>query len=413
MIFKRPPVSLIVCVILSGIFATARAADWPQWRGPARDGISKENGWSVAWPKEGPKQVWKINVGLGESSVSVLGGCVYTMGNEANSDSVFCLDAETGAVRWKHTYTCPRGGEFEGPRCTPAVDSENVFTCSRDGQIFCLDAKKGSVVWSKDLKKDFEVKPPYYGLSTSPLLDGKNVIFMAGSKAASVVAFERATGNVVWKSGADRPGYASPVPFTSGDKRAIAIFTGAGLSAVNLDSGQELWRHPWSTQGDINAAEPIVLNNKFFISSAYNAGCELIDPSGETPRVVWQNKEMRNHFNSCVLIAGCLYGMDGNATDMKGNLLHDVWSLKCVDFETGTVKWKQPKLFGTLMAADGKLIILTMDGRLVIAEVSPEKYTELASAAVLSGTTYTTPVLCNGKIYCRAAKGDLVCVDVK
>src|SRR5215475_12779093 len=133
MISRRQPFIPIVLAFVAS--AALSAADWPQWRGSARDGISKESGWNVNWPKDGPKQLWKVNVGLGESSVSVLGGRVYTMGNEAGNDTVFCLDAETGAVKWRHTYPCAPGKEFEGPRCTPAVDSDFVFTCSRDGQI--------------------------------------------------------------------------------------------------------------------------------------------------------------------------------------------------------------------------------------------------------------------------------------
>ena len=368
------------------------ADDWPQWRGPNRDGISKELGWRADWPAEGPKQLWNSNVGVGWSSMAVAGGRVYTMGNVEETDSVICLDAESGKELWKHSYPCsskdPNG--YPGPRCTPTVDGDRVFTVSRQGHFFCLDAKTGKVLWSKDFQKDFAGKVPTWGFSGSPLVEGNLVFFEAGGSGASAVACDKTTGKIVWKQGDDGAGYASPIAFNRGGERVIAFFSATGLVGRKMKDGAEVFRFPWKTSYDVNSATPIIVGNKIFISSGYNTGGALVDVSGE-PKEVWRNKEMRNHMNACVYKDGTLYGFDEN-------------NLKAVDFETGRKFWETRAYGkGSLIMAGDKLIVFGDSGRLALVEANPNAYKETAGAQVIGGkSTWAPPALANGRIYVRA-----------
>jgi len=374
------------------------ADDWPHWRGPDGNGISKETGWSTAWPADGPKVLWKASVGIGFSSFSVAGGKAYTMGNRDNTDTVYCFDAETGREIWKHSYRCPLGAKYYegGTHFTPTVDGERVYTLSKFGHAFCLNAADGKVVWSRE----FAPKPPTWGFAGSPLILDETVIFNVGERG---VALNKADGSEVWQTGKGPAGYSTPVPFQAGDKQALALFAEKSLVSVDPADGRELWRFPWQTTYEVNAADPIVSGDRMFISSGYNRGCALVKFTASSAEKVWENRAMRNHFNSCVLWEGFLYGFDET-------------TLKCIDFATGAEKWSQNGLGkASLMLADGKLIILAERGRLVIAPVSPEGFKELASAQIFQGKVkcWTTPVLANGRIYTRTAAGDVACLDVK
>ena len=394
---KLPAVGFSLCLL-----TTVSAADWPQWRGPNRDGISTETGWTSQWPATGPKQVWKAGVGTGYSGISVANGRLYTLGNTGSTDTVFCLDAGTGAVIWKHLYACdpkdPMG--YVGPRCTPTVDASRVFTVSRLGHLFCLDAVTGKVLWEKDLQKAYAAKPPKWGFAGSPLVEGNLLLLEGGGKGSGLVALDKATGAEVWKSGDDAAGYSSAVVTGTGAERRVIMLHSRAAVARRVSDGRELWRHPWKTSYDVNAATPIVAGDRLFISSGYNHGGALLQIGDGAPKVVWENKNMCNQMNPSVLIKGHLYGFDEN-------------ELRCVDFNSGAVKWRELKFGkGSVMAADGKLIILGDRGLLGLAKVSSTGYAELASAQVIGGKdVWVVPVLANGRIYCRS-KADLVCLDV-
>ncbi len=385
--------------------STLQAADWFRWRGPDFNGVSKEKGWLATWPAEGPKQLWKANVGIGFSSVSVSNGRVYTMGNANEQDSVFCFDAETGKEIWKHSYPCPLDPKFYdgGSSVTPTVDGDRVFTLSRKGDLFCLDAKTGKVVWSKNLPQELGVEIPTWGFAGSPFVEKNVLLLNIGSHGT---ALDKTTGKVIWTSDKTPSGYSTAVPADFAGQRS-AVFAGAkSIFAVAIKDGKKLWEHEWKTSYDVNAADPIIVGDKVFISSGYDHGCALLQIKDGKATVLWENKNMRNQLNSSVLLNGFLYGFDGN-TGPKADL-------KCLEFETGKVKWTQAKLgAGALMAADGKLIIQTDPGELIIAEATPESFKPISRAQVLGGKNWTTPVLANGKIYCRNSKGDLVCLDVK
>jgi outer membrane protein assembly factor BamB len=394
-------------VLLSSLLfsTTVPATDWFRWRGPDLNGISKESDWQPKFPAEGPKQLWKANIGTGFSSFSVSNGRVYTMGNDKDTDTVFCFDAESGKEVWKHSYPCPLDPKYYegGTSVTPAVDGDRVFTLSRKGDVFCLDAKTGKVVWAKNLEKELGVKIPTWGFAGSPLVEKNLLLLNVGSHGT---ALEKKTGKLIWTSDKTVSGYSTAVP-TEYDGKRCAVFAGEkSVFAVTVADGKLVWEHPWKTEYDVNAAEPIISGDKVFISSGYNHGCAVIQIKGDKATVIWENKVLKNHINSSVLFNGFLYGFDGNAGPKA--------DFRCVEFATGNVKWSELKLgAGALMIADGKLIIHTDKGELIIAEATPDSFKPISRAQVTGGRNWTTPVLSNGRIYCRNAKGDMVCLDVK
>ncbi|MFC1715401.1 PQQ-binding-like beta-propeller repeat protein [Candidatus Poribacteria bacterium] len=403
----------IIIVSMSILFCflatTSFAADWPQWRGPSRDGVSSETGWSSSWPEDGPKQAWKLSVGIGYSSVAVSDGRVYTMGNVDKTDTIYCLNADTGAEIWKHSYACTaEGNGYPGPASTPTVDGGFVYTLSREGHVHCLKAESGDVVWSKHVVEDFGVTSPEWSFASSALVLGEKLILDTGM----ALALDKSTGELLWKTKdygdawkdtKNHPqggGYSSAVAFNLDGSERVAVLNSTGLVILDPGNGQELMLHPWETPWNVNAATPLISGNEVFIASSDSGGA-LIQITEDKLVSVWQSKEMKNHLNSSVLWEGYLYGFDES-------------QLSCLDWKTGEVKWTQKDLGkGSLMLADGKLIALSDNGNLVIAEASPDGFKELASAKILSGLCWTVPVLANGKIYCRNHPGDLVCIDVK
>ncbi|HTE20864.1 MAG TPA: PQQ-binding-like beta-propeller repeat protein [Armatimonadota bacterium] len=387
--------ALTLGLVSAGIVTSALAADWPQWRGPQRNGVSAERGWKTQWPATGPKEVWTADVGKGFSSVAVANGRLYTMGNSRDRDTVYCLDARTGKTLWTHTYTCA-AGDYGGPRATPTVDGSVVYTLSREGHAFALDAATGKGRWGRDLRKVASAGPPQWGFAGSPLVEGGRIIYNVGSAGVALDG----GGQVVWKS-SGTSGYASPVSYNLGGQRGVALFSESSVIGVNPADGRRLWSHRWNTSYGVNAADPIPIGDTLFISSNYGKGCALLSLGGGQPSVVWQNRNMRNHFNASVRVGDSLYGNDEN-------------TLKCIDVKTGAERWRSRGIGkGGLIASDGKLIVLTERGELTVVQATPEKYTELARAKVLNGTSWTHPVLSNGFIYCRSHEGKLVCLDVR
>jgi outer membrane protein assembly factor BamB len=389
-----------LCFIGTGHFGTAEAADWPNWRGPNHNGISNETSWVATWPKEGPKILWKKSIGTGFSSIAVSKGRIYTMGNIDNTDIVYCFDEESGVEIWRWPYPCDIFDKNHegGPSATPTVDGKFVYTFSKKGDVFCLKAATGDVVWHRNLTDEFGAKQPEWYFAGSPLVVDNMVILNAGTWG---IALNKADGSFIWQNGKNPAGYATPVPFTLEGKKCVAMFGAKGVVGLVAATGKRLWQFPWKTNYDENIADPVISGDSVFISSALGTGCALLKMEGSNVTPIYRNRNMQNHLNSSVLWQGYLYGFDEK-------------QLRCLDFKTGEVMWTK-KGFGkgSLMLADGKLIILSEKGKLVTAKASPKGFKELASAQILKGKCWTVPVLANGRIYARNAKGDLVCVDVR
>jgi outer membrane protein assembly factor BamB len=398
---------LFFCLIASGLTGAfglkTEAADWPQWRGINRDSISDETGW-IPEALRKKKIVWKTRVGIGYSAAAVKDKYLYTMGNKNNTDTVFCLDAETGKEIWSYSYPCSLG-EHPGPRATPTIDGEQVFTLSREGHLYCFNVKNGKVRWKRNITKDFGVAPPIWGYAGSPVVEGDLLLLNAG---VSGIALNKKSGKEIWVSKRGTGGYATPVIYDWEGKRHAAIFGQKALYGVSVETGEVLWSYPWQTDWDVNAADPVVVGNRVFISSGYGKGCALLEISAKgKPKVVWKNTKLRSHFSSFVYLDGYLYGNDGQSYSSKNNL-------RCLDFETGREMWGAELGFGSLISVDGKLIFLNERGDLFIAEATHSSYQEISRAkGVLSRICWTPPVFWNGGIICRNDQGDMIYIDMK
>jgi len=384
----------------------AAAGDWPHWRGPHYDGVSRETGWR----SDNLKVLWRQNVQTGFSSIAVSGARVYTMGNNADADpnsqadTVYCLDADTGRILWRHTYPCPLlPKQYEGgPGATPTVHEGRVYAFSKVGDVFCLDAADGRVIWSRSVVRDFAVEVPTWGFAGSPLIWNDRVILSA---AQSGLALDKATGNLLWQNGTAPCGYSTAVPFRAVNRDMIALLDAASLVGLVPETGDIRWRIPWPTKDGFNMADPIIAPNAagtIFVSSGYRQGCGKIAASQESAQIVWKSQAMRNHLATSVLIDGFLYGMD-------------LFTLACVDHATGRVKWTHRGLGqGSLTASiDGRLIILGEKGQLVIARANPAAFEPLFEMQAVTGRCWTAPVLAAGRIYIRNAAGDMVCLDAR
>jgi outer membrane protein assembly factor BamB len=376
--------------------AGGRADDWSVWRGPNANGISQETGLN---PK-GAKTLWKKELGVGYSSVSVKGGKLYTMGHDEGEDTVFCLDAKTGEKIWDYTYACETG-KFKGPRATPVVDGPNLYTVSRESEVICFDAATGTVKWKTDVLKKTRNDNIRWGISSSAVIEGELLLLNIGK---SGVALDKNSGKVVWKS-RGKHSYASPVVFDHKGQRYAALFSAPGLYIVEAATGKKIDNLKWETDYDINGADPLIIGDKIFISSGYKHGCALLDFSAGKLKKIWENDVLKNQFSSSVYLDGYIYGVDGQ-TKKKG-------FLRCISVEDGSEQWSMPIGFGSLIAADGKLIALGEKGTLYFAEADPGEYKEVSQMETgLTQLCWTPPVLANGIVYCRNDKGTLVAIDV-
>jgi outer membrane protein assembly factor BamB len=389
--------------LLLTAFST-RADDWPHWRGPKRNGISAETGWTTDWPKEGPRVAWKARVGIGFSSFAVAGGRVFTLGNANNHDTVWCLDATTGQTIWKHSYESDLGDKYfeGGTGSTPSVDGERVFTTSRWGDIFCFEAATGKIVWSKNFAKEADLRVPGWGFTGSPLIHEKLVVLNAGEGG---LALDKSTGAIAWKSKDNNAGYSTPLPVRRGADWLALLSNESAYLAVELGTGKPVWRFRWLTEYGVNAADPVLAGNQIFISSGYGKGGALLRLGASEPEVVWRSKVLRTQMNPAIFLGGFFYGVDGDSTDKA--------VLKCIEAATGKERWERKNFgSGALTAADDKLIALSERGEFFVAPATPDAFKPIAQAQVIGGKNWTVPVLANGRIHCRNARGDVVCLDV-
>ena len=383
----------------------AAADDWAEWRGPKRDGISRESGWLDRWPEEGPKVAWRAKVGVGFSAFTVAGGRAFTMGNADETDTLVALDAVSGAKLWSHSWPSPLDPKFYegGPGSSATVEGDRVYVLGRWGEVFCLEAATGKPVWTAKAAELTEADVPDWGYNGSPTIYGDLLLLNMGEAGA---ALEKASGRLVWKSAAKKAGYSTPLPLKIGGKDLVLLGSERSYVAVDPKTGAEAWRIPWRTEYGVNSADPVLDGDRLFLSSGYGFGCGLFKVGEGAPKEIWKAKTMRAQMHPPILAGGHVYGLDGQSGAKT--------ALICVDLETSKATWTFPTLdVGAVSAADGKLLLITGDGELVVGPMSPEGFKPTARAKVLERRCWTVPTLANGRIYVRNAGGDAVCLDVR
>ena len=392
---------------LVSVALLATAADWPQWRGLNRDGISPETGLLGSWPASGPRLVWKAQ-GLGEgySNLAISQGRIFTQGQRGRAQFVIALNKASGRKLWQ----TPAGKSYRdshgsGPRSTPTVDGDRVFALSADGTLVCLETSTGNTVWSLNIVKKFGGRIPGWGVSGSPLVDGNRVIVNPGGRGASIVALDKRNGTVLWRALSDPPGYSSPIAAQVGETRQIIVFTGASAVGLQAETGNALWRYRRVSNGTANIATPIFRDGHVFLSSDYGTGCALLKLTSQNgswrPQEVYFNRNMRNHYSSSVLVGDHLYGFSSSV-------------LTAMHWKTGAVAWRDRSVGkGTLAYADGNLYLASEDGVVGLAEATPAGYREKSRFQISRGSVpmRAVPVISGGRLYLRD-QDTLYCFDI-
>ena len=391
-------VSRAAALLLTTALPLAAATDdWPQWRGPDRNGVSRETGWA---PKG--RAVWDRQVGLGYSTVSVAGGKLYTTGFEEakGEDVVWCIDAATGDLVWEQRYPAKKWDKYHGggTQTTPSVDGDRVYVMNREGRFSCFDATTGKVNWRHELVQQHGLTLPTWGFSASPLVLPDQVVLNVGK----VIAFDKEKGDVIWKTERDYGhAYSTPSAANMVGKDVLAVFCGSGLVMLEQKTGAQIATHEWKTQYDVNAASPVIVDSeRIFISSGYGHGAAMLAFSGESLELLWEIKGMRNQMSTSIAVGKHFYGFDDKV-------------LKCIDMEAGKEAWSARGLgMGALSAAGDRLIVMSEDGEIVVVKADPAGYAELAREKVVDGgVCWTMPILVGNKIYARNSLGHLVCRD--
>jgi outer membrane protein assembly factor BamB len=402
-----------VQLIVEASLVLAGASDWPQFLGPTRDGVYAGGDLAESWGPSGPKSTWTIEVGEGLSSPVISGSRLVLFHRKGDRETVECLDAATGKRRWVFDYPSGYresiGVDDNGPRATPAIAGGRVFTLGAEGMAHGLDLETGTKVWSFDAREKLGAQLGYFGIACSPLVEGTRVLFNIGGKnGAGIVALDAATGNLAWKATDDAASYSSPVAATIGGKRHAFFFTRAGLKDIDPETGAVRCAFPWRARSEttVNAATPVVSGDLVFISASYGTGAALLRVKESSFEPVWSSDEaLSNHYATSVLSGGFLYGFDGRQEGRP--------SLRCVELETGKVRWSKEQFgAGSALLANGKLLVLTETGELVLAPASPEGFAPVARAQVLDGTVRAYAAIAGGFIYARNAR-KLVCLDLR
>ncbi len=427
----RPRVVIVViaaaCGLLQSVLPTiaqdapqssqaATPGNWPQFLGPERNGISPETGLLETWPADGPPEVWRTDGGVGMSGLVISDGALFTMVQKAGKQVVVSHSAATGEARWE----APIAPAFEnqmgdGPRATPAVAGETLYAFSGEGILAALATSNGSIRWSKNVVQELAGKPAAYGMVSSPLLVGENVIVTLGVADATLAAFDRESGELAWAAGKnDSAGYSSPVLISLSGRKQVVAFNGDAALGVAPDTGSTLWRYPFKTDYECNIAVPLKVDENLFLSAGENHGCVMLSLESTGGKVsidtAWESQGtgsvMRNEWQTSILRDGYLYGLDNVGS--AGPVTH----LTCVEAATGERIWQQRRFGkGNLISADGKLFLSTTQGELVVVRATPDAYQELGRKQILDQTRQA-PSLAGGLLYLRDDR-EIVCIDVR
>jgi outer membrane protein assembly factor BamB len=399
---------VVLSVGLALCLAPARlqAADWPQWRGPNRDGKSADTGLLKQWPADGPTLAWKATgLGKGYAGVSRAGDRLFTMGDKGAEGFLIALTAADGKILWSAKVGMAGapdapGWSYPGPRCTPTVNGDLVFALDAWGELICARASDGQEQWRKSLSRDFGGKPPTWGFSESPLVDGNQVVVTPGGKDGAMAALDRKTGRLLWQSKdfTDDAHYSSIVPAEIDGTRQYVQLTAASVVGISAKDGAVLWKS--ARHGNVAVIPtPVVAGNEIFVTSGYGAGCNLfrVTSSGGkfSSEQVYANKVMANHHGGVVKVGDCLYGY----SDSKG--------LTCQNFETGEVKWAEKEKIkkGSVSYADGALYCREEDGgTMVLVEATSTGYTEkgrFKQPDRAQEKAWPHPAIADGKLFLR------------
>ena len=400
-----------VAAALAATVVTQAANDWPQYLGPSRNGIYEGPALADTWGANGPKVVWRKQVGQGFAGPAVVGNRVILFHRVGNEEVVESLDAATGNSMWRYAYPTRYRDDFgfdEGPRAVPVVADGVIYTFGAEGQLHAVDLAKGTRLWSEDTMKRFGVPKGFFGAAGSPLVEGGRVIANVGGDKAGIVAFEAKTGKVLWAATDDDASYSSGVAATIGGRKLGVFLTRDSLVGLDPASGMVQFQRRWRARiaASVNAATPIIVGDEIFVSAQYGPGAGVLRVNGSQLTDVWTSDDvLSNHYATSVFYNGYLYGFHGRQEFGP--------SFRAVEFQTGTVKWSQEQFrAGSVLLAGDRLLITREGGELVLASASPQAFKPIARAQILQGVVRPYPALADGLLYVRN-ENTLVCLDLR
>jgi len=420
------------------------ADDWPQWLGPKRDGIWREEGIIGKFPQGGPKVLWRTKTGPGYAGPAVSNGRIFHMervlaegaklgrrpgrrGAVPGKERVTCLDESDGKLIWQHEYDCKYTMSYPaGPRATPTVDGDRVYTLGAEGNLFCLSVKDGSSLWEKDFKKEYGAKTPIWGFAAAPLVYGDLVICLARGDGSTVIAYNKSTGEEVWRAlSAREPGYCAPTLIEHGGKEQLIIWHPQAMNSLDPATGETFWSIPWKIRVGLCISEPRLDGDYLFFTAFYNGSTMLkLKPDQSTPQVMWQtereSEKQTTHLNSIM-----------STPYLVGNHIYGVCSygqFRCLEQETGKRVWESFEPSGEarwsnvfLTPNKGRWFLFNEKGDLIIAKLSPEGYQEIDRAHIIEPNgsdikqrpiVWTHPAYANGNCYVRN-DSEIICVSLK
>lgn len=438
---------------LPNLWTREVGVDWPTFLGPTGDSKSSEKGLITPWPAEGPRIVWKRELGVGYGIGSISKGRLFQFDRHANRARLYCLQAETGKEIWRYEYeTRYRDmlGYNNGPRCSPLIDDDRVYAFGVEGKLFCVSALDGKLIWEKDTEKEFGVVTNFFGVGSTPIIENDLLICMIGGSPANspglyesggavegngtgIVAFDKRTGKERYRISDELASYASLKAVTIDERRWCFAFCRKGLLGFEPATGTIDFHYPWRSRKleSVNASTPVVFKNNIFISETYGIGSSMLSVKPGGYSVTWKDdrrkrdKSMMTHWNTPIYVDGFLYGCSGrNEPDAD---------LRCLDWKTGEVQWieKLPPEFRertSLLYVDGHFIVLGEFGTLKLIRVNPQKYDVVSEVLLLRDPAsdgplkdrriplllnpcWAAPILSHGLLYVRG-RDQLVCLEV-
>ncbi|MBT3383568.1 MAG: PQQ-binding-like beta-propeller repeat protein [Prolixibacteraceae bacterium] len=420
---------IIYIVLLTFGFGCANSQDWPDWRGANRDGTWNETGIIEKFDSETIKTKWSVPIGSGYCGPTVSNGKVYLsdlLVKPSQTEGVLCFNEKTGEKIWEFRYECIYEGVGypAGPRASVIINDDKAYSLGTMGNLFCFNAENGEVLWQKNLNKEYEIQMPTWGIASTPLIiDDKIIIHVSGSKNAGVVAFNKNSGEEIWRNLDDRAGYSAPILIEKMDKSVVVNWTEHSLSGLNPETGEVFWRFPWKTGSGMSIATPVLYNDHIFVSAFYSGS--LLIKLGEdytTAEKVWQRSGESERktdalhcvMNTPVIIDDFIYGVDSYG------------ELRCLEFETGDRIWEDQTAVNRARWANihfvqnkDKIWMFNEQGELIISKLSPQGFTEISRAKLIEpskkqhprGVVWTHPTFANKHVFVRN-DNQLICADL-